>query len=134
VFTSPLRGLIPWLLLRFFRILAGVPLLFTSRPVPDGDALRIDSHEGENWFEVRVEAPGIDPPRDVDLTVSQSQLSIEVRRARKTGTVDGSVSLPDKASPVDITTTYDRGILSVLVPLSGAAYVIEQPVSLPVTY
>jgi HSP20 family molecular chaperone IbpA len=48
--------------------------------------------------------------------------------------VDRSFSLPEKANPVDTTTTYDSGILRVWVPLSGAAHAIERPVRLPVTY
>jgi HSP20 family molecular chaperone IbpA len=123
-----------WLVSLILRILAGVPQFFAPRPAPVEVVPRIDACEGDGWFEVRVDAPGIDPTRDVDITASRRELSIEVRRARTTAAVDRSFSLPEKANPVDTTTTYDSGILRVWVPLSGAAHAIERPVRLPVTY
>lgn len=140
----PLQGLLPWLISVPGRILADVPLLDALDVFRDRRRLPLEEHQEQGWFEVRAEIPGIDPASDVEITAGDSELLIKAQRVPRTDTTGlsefrygdfaRSVSLPNNANPLDITTTYDRGILTVWVPLSGTGPAIEQPFTLPVTY
>jgi HSP20 family protein len=79
---------------------------------------------------VRVELPGIDPDKDVELTVSEGALHVRAeRRQEKTvedmeeyrselryGAFSRVLPLPVGTSEKDITATYTAGILEIRVP------------------
>ena len=77
---------------------------------------------------LRAELPGIDPAKDVDITVSDGRLTIKAERTEKAeskgrsefsyGSFVRSVSFPAGANEDDITATYDQGILTVSVGVS----------------
>ena len=72
--------------------------------------------------------PGVEPTEDIEVTVRDGQLTIKALRTRTTesnglsefsyGSFTRTVSLPAGADEDDISATYDRGILTVSVPLS----------------
>jgi HSP20 family protein len=79
---------------------------------------------------VRVEIPGIDPERDVEVTVQNGMLSIRGERRqertedgdryhrieRSYGSFQRTIPLPEGVSDQDIDATYQNGVLEVVVP------------------
>jgi Molecular chaperone (small heat shock protein) len=82
----------------------------------------------EGVYEVRAELPGVDPTDDIEVTVRDGQLTIKAERIpdRESnghsefsyGSFVRTVALPAGADEDEIHATYDRGILTVSVPLS----------------
>ena len=106
----------------------GLPAFANLRPFFDNHLLRLEDESKEGVYEVRAELPGVDPIEDVEVTVRDGRLTIKALRTRTTesngisefsyGSFSRTVSLPDGADEDDISATYDRGILTVSVPLS----------------
>jgi HSP20 family molecular chaperone IbpA len=112
-------------------LLNGIPSLAGLRPLFDNRPLRLEDETHDGLYQVRAELPGVDPVEDIEVTVLDGRLTIKAQRAR-TGESNGlsefsygsfarTVSLPLGADEDDINATYDRGILTVSVPLSDAA-------------
>ena len=72
---------------------------------------------------IKAELPGIDPEKDLDVTVGADRVTIGVRRS---GTIEGrrgsdfghgpfsrTVSLPGRVDPADVTASFRDGILTV---------------------
>ena len=76
---------------------------------------------------IRAELPGLDPDRDIEVTVEGSTLTIHAeRRQEDSGTCRSEfrygpltrlVRLPAKVDAKDVTARYDRGVLEVSVPV-----------------
>ena len=90
-------------------------------------AIRIEDFvEGDRYL-VRAELAGIDPAKDVEVTVGAGYLTIRAERHDRTegkhrtefryGSFSRSLPLPGNANPDDVTATYDHGILTVSVGL-----------------
>ena len=100
------------------------------RPFFENHLLRLEDGTREGIYEVRAELPGVDPIEDVEVTVRDGRLTIKALRTRSTesnglsefsyGSFSRTVPLPADADEDDISATYDRGILTVSVPLSDA--------------
>lgn len=101
----------------------------------DGDlsiapSIRIEQFQEGSTLVVRAEVPGIDPDKDVDVSVSEGMLNITVERRESSehkvkggyrsefryGTSVRSISLPPGAKEEDITATYKDGVLEVRAP------------------
>ena len=101
----------------------------------DGDLTMTPSIKVEQFVDgttlvVRAEVPGIDPDKDVDVSVSEGMLHIRAEREEKTehkskdgyrsefryGSFSRSVALPPGAKEEDITATYKDGVLEVRAP------------------
>ncbi len=106
----------------------GLPTFAGLRPFFDNNAIRLEDENKEGIYEVRAELPGVDPIEDIEVTVCDGQLTIKAMRTRTTesnglsefsyGSFTRTVSLPAGADEDDISATYDRGILTVSIPLS----------------
>jgi HSP20 family protein len=93
--------------------------------------LRVEEFVDEGALVVRAELPGIDPDKDVEITVSDGVLTIRAERQERTetkekesyrsefryGSFSRTVALPAGASEADVTATYNDGVLEVRVPL-----------------
>ncbi len=89
--------------------------------------IRLEDEMQDGHYLLRAELPGIDPAKDVDITVSNGQLTITAERSEKKetkgrsefsyGSFTRSVTLPAGANEEDIKATYDKGILTVDVAL-----------------
>jgi HSP20 family protein len=92
--------------------------------------LRVEEmRDGDDWV-VRFELPGIDPERDVELTVLDGVLHIRARREDRAehdndtgyrtefryGEFVRNVMLPPGVSERDIHATYKDGILEIRIP------------------
>jgi HSP20 family molecular chaperone IbpA len=94
----------------------------------DGNLLRVEDEMKDGLYEVRAELPGVDPIEDIEVTVRDGQLTIKAERTQTSesnghsefsyGSFVRTVPLPAGADEDDINATYDRGILTVSVPLS----------------
>ena len=106
--------------------------------------LRLEEYPDGDAYVVRAEVPGVDPEKDVKVSVADGRLSIAVERteerADKThsefhyGSFARTVQLPAAAQEDRITAKYDHGILTIRVPLATAPTTgREIPVKVPVT-
>ena len=111
---------------RWPEALRGFPLL--------EDSFRVEETlEDDGTFVLRAELPGIDPDKDVDVTVENGHLRIKAEREDRSeqtengrrrsefryGSFERSIRLPEGADDDAITATFDSGILEVRVPNSG---------------
>ncbi|GAP54631.1 Hsp20/alpha crystallin family protein [Arthrobacter sp. 92] len=93
-------------------------------------SIRVEQFMDGNTLVVRAEVPGLDPDKDVEITVSNGMLHIKAEREEKTehksknsyrsefryGSFTRSVSLPPGAREEDITASYKDGVLEVRAP------------------
>jgi HSP20 family protein len=124
------RPLLPELseLFSGFPTFAGIPSFAGLRPFFDSHLVRLEDEMKEGVYEVRAELPGVDPVEDIEVTVRDGQLTIKAERTQTSesnghsefsyGSFSRTISLPAGADEDDINATYDRGILTVSVPLS----------------
>jgi HSP20 family protein len=120
----------------FAELFTGSPLFAGLRPLFDRNFLRLEDETKENHYEVRAEIPGIDPAKDIDITVRDGVLTIKAVRSQKAeangrsefsyGAFVRSVPLPTGANADDITANYDKGILTVSVPIPEGAPVAKR--------
>jgi HSP20 family protein len=121
------RPLLPELpqLFNGFPTFAGLASL---RSFFDGNVLRLEDEHKDGVYEVRAELPGVDPTDDIEVTVHDGRLTIKAERTQTSesnghsefsyGSFVRTVALPAGADEDDINATYDRGILTVTVPLA----------------
>ena len=115
----------------FSDFFAGFPSFAGIRPLFDTRLMRLEDEMTDGRYEVRAEMPGIDPAKDVDITVRDGHLTIKAERSEKKefdgrsefsyGSFIRTVALPAGADEDDIKATYDKGILSVSVGVSKPA-------------
>jgi HSP20 family protein len=123
----PSRPLLPELS-ELFNGFSGFPTLAGLRPLFDGNALRVEDEYKDGLYEVRAEVPGVDPSESIEVTVLDGQLTIKTERTQTSesnghsefsyGSFTRTVPLPAGADEDDISAIYDRGILTVSVPLA----------------
>lgn len=104
-----------------------------SAALPFGLAqtFRVEDYTEDGKYMIRAELPGVDPEKDVEVTVESGMLTIHAERREETrqdrhsefkyGSLTRSVSLPEGADPERITASYDQGILKVTVPVPEEA-------------
>ena len=90
----------------------------------------VDEYQEEGALVVRAELPGIDPEKDVELTVSDHTLHIEAERREeeevkekgylrhevRCGSFSRTLPLPEGVTDADITASYKDGILEIRIP------------------
>jgi HSP20 family protein len=94
-----------------------------------GQPIRIEDFVEGDHHMVRAELAGIDPEKDVEVTVGSGYLTIRAERHDKTegkhrtefryGSFSRSLPLPGDANADDVKATYDHGILTVFVGLKA---------------
>ena len=102
--------------------------LASLRSFFDGNVIRLEDEHKDGLYEVRAELPGVDPTDDIEVTGHDGRLTIKAERTQdgesnghsefSYGSFVRTVALPAGADEDDINATYDRGILTVTVPLS----------------
>jgi HSP20 family protein len=112
---------------------AGVDVPEPLRRLWEGDLewLRVEEYREEGSMVVRAEVPGIDPDKDVDITLTGDQLRMEVKHEEKTekkskkgyrsefryGAFSRTVTLPAPVDEKDVQASYSDGILEIRVPV-----------------
>jgi len=127
------------LLPQLSELFTGFPALMDLRPMLGTHLILLEDEIKDGHYVVRAELPGIDPAKDVEITVRDGQLTIKAERSEKKesdgrsefsyGSFIRSVSLPSGANEDDITATYDKGILTVSVATPPEAAPAEKHVS-----
>lgn len=98
---------------------------------PGEDLIRVDEFRDGDTEVIRAELPGVDPAKDVELTVADGVLRIKAERRvdEKTedkgytrhemryGSMTRTLPLPEGVRDEDISATYTNGILEVRVPV-----------------
>ena len=128
--TLPARRRTRSLFPELSELFAGFPSFAGFQPVFETRMMRLEDEMKDGRYEVRAELPGIDPAKDVDITVRDGVLTIKAERSEKKelngrsefsyGSFERTVSLPAGANEDDIKATYDKGILTVSVPVVEA--------------
>jgi len=103
-------------------------------------AVRIEDRVEEGRYVLRAELPGIDPEKDVTVSVTDRVLVIRAERREEVrtdgrsefqyGSFERRVTLPVRAQVDGLSARYEDGILEVTVPLAEDA---EQPRVIPVS-
>ncbi|MDF3147709.1 MULTISPECIES: Hsp20/alpha crystallin family protein [unclassified Streptomyces] len=95
--------------------------------VPGTHGIRIEERLTEGTYVLRAELPGIDPAKDVEITISEGVLTLRAERTEETkekhhtefryGTFTRSVRLPAGAKGDEATADYKDGVLTIKVPV-----------------
>ncbi|MEV4671443.1 MULTISPECIES: Hsp20/alpha crystallin family protein [Actinomadura] len=104
---------------------------FTAFRTGTGQAMRVENYVDEGDHVIRAELPGIDPDKDIEITVTGGVLRIHAERHEEKregqrsefryGSFTRSFTLPAATEIDDIKAYYDKGILIVRVPMPKAA-------------
>jgi HSP20 family protein len=95
-----------------------------------GEMIRVDEYQDNGTLVVRAELPGVDPAKDVEVTVEDGMLTITaerreedkkeekgyVRQELRYGSFSRTLTLPEGVSEADIKASYKDGILEIRVP------------------
>jgi HSP20 family protein len=96
----------------------------------DGGLIRVEEFREDGALVVRADLPGIDPEKDVELSVSDGMLHIEAERREEEkkegkgylrqelryGSFSRTLPLPEGVTESDITATYKAGTLEIRIP------------------
>lgn len=110
----------------------------------DAASLRLEEFRDGDQLVVRADMPGIDPDRDVEISVTDHTLRIKGERTESSEQKDKAgyrsevrygafvrdVALPAGVDAADVTATYRDGVLEVRVPVSNE---LSGAVKVPVT-
>ena len=95
-----------------------------------GQPIKVEEYTEDDHYVIRAELAGVDPQKDVEITVGGGYLTIRAERHEKTegkhrsefryGSFTRSVPLPAGANEEDVTATYHGGILTISTGLHAA--------------
>ncbi len=99
------------------------------------EPMRVEQFTEDHTLVVRAEVPGVDPEKDIDISVVGDMLHIEVERREEErsedrgymhrelryGSFSRDLSLPRGIKESDIRADYTNGILEVKVPMPASA-------------
>ena len=122
-----------------------LPVMFAP-PWAIDEVIRVEEYSQDGTHVVRAELPGIDPDKDVRLTVVNGRLAIEAERHEqgeverdgfmlrelRYGTFSRSLPLAAGVTAASITATYKDGLLEVRIP-AAAPTPAPPPARIPVT-
>jgi HSP20 family molecular chaperone IbpA len=96
-------------------------------PFLTGQVFRLEETIRDDRYVIRAELPGLDPEKDIEVTVDGRILTIRAERHQQDtgpyrsefryGSLARTVRLPAKVDPADVTARYDKGVLEVSVPV-----------------
>ena len=107
------------------------------------DVIHVDEFRENGTLVIHAELPGIDPSKDVALTVADGMLTIEAERHEdkqveengylcrelRHGSFTRTLPLPPKTAEADIKASYKDGILEIRVPAPKAAPTKKIPIA-----
>jgi HSP20 family protein len=130
----------------------GLPDWWRSLDLPDfeewreREGMRLEEYQENGKLVVKAEMPGIDPEKDVEITVENGVLVISAQREEKReagdekkgfyrsefryGQFTRRLPLPEGASDEDVEATYADGILEVRLPIEERTSTVRKiPIS-----
>ena len=91
--------------------------------------IRLEDHLTDTEYTIRAELPGLDPEKDVQLSVARGFLTVRAERKEqaqskhrsefKYGMFERTVQLPETADADKVRAHYKDGILEITVPLKA---------------
>jgi HSP20 family protein len=118
-------------------LFAGFPSSLTA--LHPGNLIKLEEDMEDGRYLLRAELPGMDPDKDVDITVQDGRLTIKAERSERKetkgrsefsyGLFTRSITLPAGADEEDIKATYDKGILTVSVGVAEQAAAAEKHIA-----
>jgi HSP20 family molecular chaperone IbpA len=97
-------------------------------PFRTGHLIRVEDSLTDSEYRVRAELPGLDPEKDIQVSVDSGLLIIHAERREEEqtrsrtefryGSLQRAVRLPANADAEHVTAGYHKGILEVIVPLA----------------
>jgi HSP20 family protein len=107
------------------------PSLSAARSVFGKHLIRVEDRMEDDHYVIRAELPGIDPDKDVKITVDDHTLVIDAERTEENtdktrtefqyGSFHRAMSLPAGVKTGDVTATYTDGILTVSIGITKGA-------------
>lgn len=101
--------------------------------------IRVENETREDAYILRAELPGVDPDKDVQISVANGILTIHAERREQTaaakrsefhyGEFTRSVALPTGTDPEQVVARYVDGILEVTVPITKPAETRTIPIT-----
>jgi HSP20 family molecular chaperone IbpA len=101
---------------------------FEQDLLPRAGGMRLEDQLTDTEYRVRAELPGLDPEKDVQLTVAHGVLTIHAERKEEAqtkhrtefryGAFVRSVRLPVNADESKVSANYHDGILEITIPLA----------------
>lgn len=95
-----------------------------------GRPIRAEEYVEDGVFVIRADLPGVDPARDIEVSVSADAVEIKAirrddQKVRRHGEIAYGLfrrvlTLPDSADRETLTTRYNNGVLEVAIDLPGA--------------
>lgn len=109
------------------------------------DQVKVEEFVEDSQLVVRAELPGVDPDRDVDVSIADGKLFIRAERRHEEnierrdyrrseiryGSFSRALPLPPGTSESDITASYKHGVLEVRAPM--AAEEMTKPSKIPIS-
>ncbi|MDP3967815.1 MAG: Hsp20/alpha crystallin family protein [Nocardioides sp.] len=106
--------------------------------VPEPD-VRLEEFMEDGRYVVRADLPGIDPEKDIEVSVDRGMLRLHgERRTEKHdahrseiryGSIERVLRLPEGVGPDDVEATYQRGVLTITLPAAPAGEPRKIPVA-----
>lgn len=116
------------------------PFFPTLRALDREHAIRCEEYIEGGQYVLRAELPGIDPDKDVDVSIAGGVLRVHAERREikkeqqrsefSYGSLSRALTLPQGADEDSVTASYKDGILQVTVALPEPA--IPQPKRIPI--
>ncbi len=98
---------------------------------PASHPMRVEDYVKDGTYVLRAELPGVDPEKDIEVTLSHGVLTMSAHRQEETegkhrsefryGTFTRSITLPAGADEDHIRASYDMGVMEVTVSLKDQA-------------
>jgi HSP20 family molecular chaperone IbpA len=121
-----------------FEWFAGFPSMLNLAQAFEGHMIRVEDDTVDGKYVLRAEIPGIDPAKDASVSVRDGVLTVKAERTQRGeskghsefnyGSFTRQVSLPAGAQEDDIVAAYDKGILTVTVPVATATAPVEKQI------
>jgi len=102
-------------------------------------AIRVEEYLEDGTYTVKAELPGIDPDKDVEITVDHGVLTVHAERSEEKkegkrseflyGSFTRSLHLPEGVMEEAIKASYDHGVLTVTAPTGP---VVEHAKKIPI--
>lgn len=113
---------------------------FMQRGMGLAPLIKVEDYVEEGTYVLRAEMPGIDPDKDVELSLLDDHLTIRGERKEEHkernrhefhyGSFERTVQLPRGTKAEDIGATYTDGVLELRIPYASEE---AQPLHIPVT-
>jgi HSP20 family protein len=101
----------------------------------DDEVIRVDEFHEDGALVIRAEMPGVDPDKDVEVTIADGMLHIKaerreeerteekdfVRRELRVGSFSRVLPVPAGVTEADVKATYRDGMLEIRVPAPAPA-------------